>query len=466
MLIKQNKFYIESLGCAKNQVDSEIMIASLCDQGFVYSETPEDADIILINTCGFIEPAKEESIVTSLDLRSRFPDKKIIMAGCLIERYKDELAEDMPEIDGFLGNKNPEETGTGVMQIIHQSTNAQDTVVNHQSTDVNHQGTDAQNAALMPLEPGKAGRVLKRTRFLSYPGTAFVKIAEGCNNRCTYCTIPLIRGNLESRGIREIIDEVTHFLSLGIKEIILVAQDTGSYSLDKPGGDDIISLVSGLLNLDVSYWLRLLYIHPDRFPKELLGFAQKDPRFLPYFDLPFQHASPRILSLMGRKGDPETYLDLIRNIRTTLPGAIIRSTFLTGFPGETEEDFRILTGFQQKAEIDWLGVFTYSREEDTPAYSYPKRVAKSLALKRKKIIEQHQIPITSARLSRFVGKEVDVLVEEAVENEELYIGRGYMNAPDVDGLVVLKGVGLIPGTIVRARIIRINNVDIEAMVVT
>ncbi|MBN2536305.1 MAG: 30S ribosomal protein S12 methylthiotransferase RimO [Spirochaetales bacterium] len=429
-----------SLGCAKNQVDSEIMISSLCQEGFSYVETPEAADIIIVNTCGFIEPAKEESIVTGLELKARFPGKKIILAGCLTERYKETLKKELPEIDGFFGNKNPETAGIRVKQIINSTGS----------------GKMEEN----PVMPG----TMKRTRLLSYPGSAYVKIAEGCNNRCAYCTIPDIRGELKSRPVKEISDEIREFLYRGIVEINLVAQDTGSFGLDKDEGENIISLLATLSRIDGRFWIRLLYIHPDRFQDNMLELFKTDARFLPYFDLPFQHASPRILKMMGRKGNADSYLHLIKKIRKELPDAVIRSTFLTGFPGETDEDFHILTDFQHRAELTWLGIFTYSREEGTPAFSFPGKVRKTTAEKRKRLLEQNQIRITEQALSRFVGKELDVLIEEPVKNEGMFIGRGYFHAPDVDGLVVVNGTGLVPGTIVHTRIIRQNNLDLEAVV--
>lgn len=432
---------IISLGCAKNQVDSEMMIASLCQEGYSYVETPEAADIIIVNTCGFIESAKEESIVTSLELRARFPEKKIIIAGCLTERYQEALQKELPEINAFIGNKNPENTGIKVRNIMNNT-----------------------NITGIP-EVQKIRGVIKRILLLSYPGSAYVKIAEGCNNQCTYCTIPFIRGGLKSRSIKEIKDEISELLARGIMEINLVAQDTGSFGLDKEDGEDIICLFNTLSSINRRFWLRLLYIHPDRFPVKILEIFKKDKRFLPYFDLPFQHASPHVLKMMGRRGDPDQYLDLIKKIRKELPDAVIRSTFLAGFPGETDEDFRVLTDFQNKAELTWLGVFAYSREEGTPAYAFPGRIKKSVAQKRKIVIEQNQIRITEQLLTRFVGKEIDVLIEEPVKNEAMFIGRGYMHAPDVDGLVVVNGTGLIPGTIVRTRIIRRNHFDLEAVVV-
>jgi ribosomal protein S12 methylthiotransferase len=445
--MNNHTFYIESLGCSKNQVDSEVMIASLCKEGFLYTEEPENASIIIINTCGFIASAIEESIVTSLEFKTRFPEKKVFVAGCLTERYADELRREMPEMDGFIGNKMAAEAGVLLKALLESG----DGVGNP--------------AGLHTIVPGGNGEVPERTRFLSFPGSAYVKIAEGCNNCCTYCAIPLIRGRLKSRDIDTIANEARLLLAKGMKELILVSQDTGSFGRDREEKGDIIALIHTLLAIDAPFWLRLLYIHPDRFPDQLLAIGEQDPRFLPYFDIPFQHASAGVLSRMGRTGNREIYLDLIRRIRSRIPRAVIRSTFLTGFPGETDEDFQVLIDFQEKAEIDWLGVFTYSREEGTPAFSFPDQVKEQTAVKRKKILEQNQLGITEKRLARHVGTYLDVLIEEPVINEPMYLGRSYIQAPEVDGLVVVNSESLTPGDIVRVRILRQNHLDLEGVVV-
>ncbi len=307
------------------------------------------------------------------------------------------------------------------------------------------------------------GRPYERAHLLSYPGSAYVKIAEGCSNRCTYCAIPLIRGELASRSRAEIIDEARGLLDRGARELVLIAQDLGSWGRDL-GEARLTNLLEDLSRLPGDFWVRLLYIHPDHFPPGLLDLMAGDARFLPYFDLPFQHAAPDILLAMGRRNDPARNVGLVTEIRARLPDAVIRSTFLLGFPGETDADFDILLDFQERLRPDWLGSFTYSREEETPAYEMGGRVTKAVAEKRKEELERRQTGITDRALDRYVGRTLDVLVEERVQGEELSLGRAYLQAPDVDGLVVVRGT-FDAGRMVRVRIDRRNGVDLEGGVV-
>jgi ribosomal protein S12 methylthiotransferase len=306
-----------------------------------------------------------------------------------------------------------------------------------------------------------------RRNTLNFPGSVYIKIAEGCANNCTYCAIPLIRGTLVSREIGDILEEVESFLEKGIHEFNFIGQDLASFGVDR-GGRELERLLRGISELEGDFWIRLLYMHPDHFPLEILSLCNDDVRILPYFDIPFQHASAKVLRRMGRKGDAEGYLDLISRIRDSVSSAVIRSTFLTGFPGETGEDFRTLLDFQQRAKLDWAGVFTYSREEGTPAYRYRgalgTRLARGTMNKRRMILERNQQEITAARLDRFLGRQFDVLVEENILGEELSLGRMYAQAPEVDGLVVLRSSRITPGTVVKANISRRNGLDLEAEV--
>ncbi len=423
---REDAFYIESLGCAKNQVDSEVMIAVLEAAGWRAADSPEDADVILVNTCGFIADAKKESIETVLSLRARFPSKKIYVAGCLVQRYPEELKAEMPEMDGFMESRDPSQAAVFL------------------------EGGRAKTETSFP----------ERRRLLSFPGSAYVKVAEGCDNRCAYCAIPLIKGGLQSRPRESVRAEVRGLLDRGIREIVLVAQDLGSYGADR-GARELPALLADLSALKGDFWVRLLYIHPDNFPAEILPLMGEDPRLLPYFDIPFQHASPRILEAMGRRGEPERNLDLIRAIRAALPGAVIRSTFLVGFPGETAEDFDDLMSFQSAAALDWMGAFTFSREEDTPAYTMRGAVTPKTARERKGALEDAQTAITEKALDRFIGRKLFVLIEEPVSGSSMSIGRAYLQAPEVDGLTVVTGGSPAGGAMVRARITRRNGLDLE-----
>ncbi len=429
------------------------MIAALEEAGWRYTPELSSADLLIINTCAFIVPAKEESINAVMQMRRLYPSKRILLAGCLSQRYASVLSSELPEVDGIFGNRSPRrvvELVDGVMA--------------------------GKRPVLVPggseREAGTrgAGQPL-RGRLLSFPGSAYLKIAEGCANRCTFCAIPLIRGDLASRPIAEIEAEAAELAAGGAREIVLVAQDSASYGSDRPGenGGGLGNLLERLLAIEGDFWLRLLYFHPDRFDLRLLDLFTSEPRLLPYFDLPFQHAAASVLRRMGRKGASEPYLELIAAIRSRLPAAVIRSTFLVGFPGEGEEEFAQLLRFQQRAEIDWLGVFPYSREEGTPAYRMKvpaeKRARRAELLRRVAAVEEAQLPITERRLNRFVGKRLDVLVEERISGEPLAIGRAYLHAPEVDGSVVVRSEGEppAPGERVSCEILRRNGIDLEAI---
>ncbi len=454
----RRSFHIESLGCAKNQVDAETMIAALEGAGWTLAAGPDDADLIIVNTCGFISSARKESIETTLALKARRPGTRLIMAGCLAERYPGELRRELPEVDGFLGVGDP----AGILALVDGKDGMPAGAPGRTPEDRDQRPADPDQR---PADPDRAAgtparRSYDRVHLLSFPGSAYVKIAEGCDNRCTYCAIPLIRGPLASRENRSIVQEIRGLLQRGTRELILVAQDLGSFGRDR-GGPGLARLLEQIAGIPGDFWVRLLYIHPDHFPREILDLQAVDPRFIPYYDIPFQHASPAILRSMGRRPDASRNLDLLVEIRARVPGAVIRSTFLTGFPGETDDDFDRLLEFQERARLDWLGVFTYSREEDTPAYGMKDRVTRALAEERKSELERRQIPITAAALDSWVGTCLDVLGEEQVDGQDLSLGRSRLQAPDVDGLVVLHGARA-PGTRLRARIVRRNGVDLEA----
>jgi len=290
----------------------------------------------------------------------------------------------------------------------------------------------------------------------------YVKLAEGCGNRCSYCAIPLIRGGLVSRSRADILEEVRGLLERGVYELVLIAQDLASFGLER-GQAELVPLLKEVLRLPGRFWVRLLYLHPDHVPDGLLDVVESDERILPYFDLPFQHASASVLARMGRSGSGRRYLELVDSIRRRLPEAVLRSTFLVGFPGESEEDFRELEAFQQAAALDWAGVFSYSREEGTRAAALRPRVPAPEVRRRRQVLERAQESITVGRLERQVGRVLEVLVEEAVQGEGLYLGRAYLHAPEVDGLVVVKAAGLEPGATVRARITARRGMDLEAV---
>lgn len=433
-------FYVESLGCSKNQVDAENIISTLVDTGWISVDVPDDAQLIIVNTCGFIKSAKEESINTILDFTTAYPGKKVLAAGCLSERYNQQLMEMIPELAGVFGSMAP----SHIPEVLESVFNDEKPVVIPE-TDLS---------------------VTPRKKFFSFDRSVYVKIAEGCNNRCSFCAIPIIKGDLKSRPFDDVLTEIKQLINDGAFELNLIAQDLAGYGTDL-GTRDLPRLLRAISAIEGDFWIRLLYIHPDRFIDEVVDIVAGDKRFLPYFDIPFQHASEKILRKMGRRGTAQSHLEMIQSIKTRLPEAVFRTTFMTGFPGENRSDFKNLLEFQKKAEINWVGFFTYSREEDTPAWSYrgalSSKLSEKKALKRKAVLEEKQTLITQRLLDAFIGGEYDVLIEEKVGEENLYLGRTYFQAPEVDGLTVLHSETIRPGDVVRAKIIKRNGMDLEAV---
>lgn len=421
------------------------MIGALERAGHRIVEDPGEASVIIVNTCGFIQPAKQESIDVSLQFVTDYPHTPVVMAGCLSQRYAADLDAEMPELTGFLGNRAPDR----IVDELHRVFAGERVVIDRAPT------TDP------PL----------RTRLLSLPGSAYLKVAEGCNNRCSFCAIPLIRGGQRSRAIRSIVAEANALLDSGVTEINLVAQDLGSFGRDR-GRTELVDMLRALTADPRQFWLRLLYIHPEHLPTDLLSLMSDDPRILPYFDLPFQHSSQQVLAAMGRSGNAERYLALLQQVRETVPDAVIRSTALVGFDREDEAAFAELCEFQEAAHFDWLGVFVYSPEEGTPAYRATPtgrparngRPSAKVAAERRDHLMQRQQTISAQQMQRFVGRTLDVLVEEMVSEEPLALGRAFPHAPEVDGAVVVHATDDVrPGAVTQCNVVRSNGLDLEAM---
>ena len=441
-----SNFYIENLGCAKNQVDAELIIATLKDRGWVYcADKPEDADLIIVNTCGFIKSAQEEAVDTLLRAKKDYPGKKIVAAGCLAQRWADTLPHLIPEIDGVFGNRAPERAGEAVDDVL------------------------AGKRPVFTPEAGSSGTL--RRDFFGFKRSVYLKIADGCNHRCRFCAIPLIKGPLVSRRVDDVVNEARALLDDGAFEINLVAQDLSSFGSDgrnlKEG--KLLELLKALvctLPADQPFWLRLLYLHPDVFPFEILDVMTDEQRIIPYFDIPFQHASAAVLRKMGRSGDASSYLKLIRTIRHRLPDAVIRSTFLVGHPGEGKKEFEDLLRFQDEAQLDWLGVFAWSREEGTAAArdrgALASRILAPWAEKRRYRIEAHQKAITESRMARWIGRSLPVLIEEKVKDENLAIGRTFFQAPEVDGNTVVHSGEADAGDVVNTQLYQVTGIDIQA----
>lgn len=462
------KFFLDQHGCAKNQVDGELLISHLeGSKDFEYVQTmdPSEADFIIVNSCGFINSAKEESINAVLEAKKNYPDAKIILAGCLAERYGKDFKENFEEIDGILGNGD----------ISKITAVAEEVLKDKKSFEKKEQ---------------KGVCCGNRNTILSFPGTAFVKITEGCNNRCSFCAIPIIRGELRSRPVDEIIEEIKSLIDSGVFEINLIGQDLAAFGTDfiEAGnekcrciGSDfnespLCTLLKEISSLKGKFAVRLLYIHPDHFNFDIIPVIKNDHRILPYFDIPVQSGDNEIIRKMNRKGTSDIYTMMFKKIRSELPEASIRTTFLAGFPGETDEMAENTRNFLKTIEPEWSGCFPYSKEEDTPAFKMKPQISKKVSQKRADELVRIQQEITKKRLSERVGKEYNILIEEIVpipegsgETEGFAIGRAWFQAPEVDGNVVVRydtddenAVNSIkPGRLVKVFIDASGDVDLE-----
>ncbi len=438
------KIYIESLGCAKNQVDSEILLSYALENGYERTEEVSEADVIVVNTCGFIQSAKEESINTFFGLKEKNPGAKIILAGCLAQRYGETM--ELEEADAIFGNHDLS-LFPSVLKSVEEK----------------------KREIVVPEYPDPDRERDERKELLSFPRSAYLKISEGCNHCCSYCAIPIIRGPLRSRPFEYVVKEAERLIKSGVYEINVVAQDLGAYGLDLYGKSRFVELMDKLSSLDGDFVLRMLYIHPDTFPLDLIDLVASRKKILPYFDIPVQHADKAVLKSMKRTGSGDEYAALFNKIREKNPDAVIRTTLMLGYPGEDRAAFEELLDFIEKAQPDWMGSFLYSREEDTPAYKMRNQKdhdkAQREAKKWQKELEEKQSLITERRLERFVGREYTALVEELIEGEELAIGRIYSEAPDVDGLTVIMGRGLKSGDVVRVGIRSVRGVDLEGILI-
>lgn len=437
--------YITTLGCSKNLVDSELLVNALEEEGLRLVNDPSEAEVIVINTCGFIEASQQESVNAILEaeeLKRKGSCRILAVTGCLPQRFGNELSESLPEIDIVLGTGN-------FLQLPALLRNWENNRQRGQRV--------CEITAPDLCYPEAAKRKL-----LTPKHSVYLKIAEGCSNCCSYCVIPFIRGKYRSRPMETIIEEAILLSQNGAREINLIAQDTSAYGCDLVPPQDLAGLLDGLTNIDNLGWLRILYTYPTRISKRLLEVIRDENEICKYLDLPLQHCNEDILKRMNRTGDCNGLLELIGTIREIVPDISLRTTFITGFPGETEREFEELMAFVEKAQFDWVGVFPYSPQEGTPAYDLKPRVSKKEAQKRADALMDLQSGITQKRISRFVGREVPVLVEgKAEENHEVYLGRTQGQAPEVDGLVYVQGASRQDiGQFVPVRIVRADNYDL------
>ncbi len=425
--------YIETLGCSKNQVDSEKILSLVTNKGYQIVEDPEDADYIIINTCAFIHKARLEAINTIFDL-VKYKEKrckKIIVCGCFAQKYYKEIKEEIKEIDAIFGVGD-------ISKIV-------DVIKND----------------IPILIPDFVSDDLIERNIIGFPGTAYLKISDGCNNHCSYCSIPSIRGNLRSRSKDSILKELEFLKNKGIKEIILIAQDTTNYGLDR-GKRELKNLIIEIeKNLNKDDWLRILYMHPDHIDDELLHALSEAKNFVPYFDIPFQSGSNRILKLMNRKGTFESYLALLDKIRKIFKNPVFRSTFITGFPSETEEDYKKTLEFIKLSNLDWVGGFEYSEEEGTEALQLKGFINEKTKRKRLKNLLDLSETLSFKNLQRFLNTKQKVIIEEKIENENLYLGRFFGQAPEVDGLTVIDAEEkpLVPGNFYEVYLKKVNGKD-------
>ena len=402
-----------SLGCSKNLVDTEVMLRRLYDAGFEIVPDESEAEIIIVNTCGFIESAKQESIDNILDvakLREWGKCRGVIATGCLVERYREEVMRELPEVDALVG--------VGSLEDIVDACNA---VLRGEKY-----------TSFRDKETAKLGgeRILT-----TEDHTAYLKIAEGCDNLCTYCAIPLIRGKMRSRAIEDIVKEAQELEELGVKELNLIAQDSSRYGLDLYGEYKLAELVRAICRETNIPWIRLLYCYPDKITDELIFEMKNNPRLLNYIDIPIQHISDPVLRRMNRHGGESLIRETVLKLRREVPGIVLRTTAMVGFPGESEEDFEKLCLFVKEARFERFGAFTYSAEEGTPAADFDGEIDEQTKQDRYDILMQTQLTVTEDINESHVGKTLEVLCEGFDTVAEIYYGRSYMDAPDVDGRV-------------------------------
>lgn len=459
-MAKDKFLYIENLGCAKNQVDAEVMAHNLEKDGWMLTNDASLASLIIVNTCGFIESAREESIDSFFSLKEQYPNAKIIVSGCLAQRYAQDLATQLPEANGVFGNRNLAEINTFVQEVENQPELVQ-------SKKSKAKTSQSKPVVLTPQYPDPDSESDERNKLFNFPGSAYLKISEGCNHRCGYCAIPLIRGSLRSRPKNAVLTEAKRLIASGIKELNLIAQDLAAYGTDWDGQSHFCELLKDITALKGDFKVRMLYIHPDAFPMELIGLVKNNPKIIPYFDIPFQHASPKLLVPMKRTGNRLVYEKLIDTIRRELDNCVIRTTIMLGFPGDSKEDFDEVYKFVEHCRFNWMGSFLYSREEGTYAWDLTTEEEHKALIKRAKTwqkkLEKLQEKISSQRLEEFVGQECNVLIEELIDGEDLTIGRIWAQAPEVDGLTVVMGRDMVPGQVYRCGIRKVNGIDLEAV---
>ena len=434
-----------SLGCSKNLCDTEVMLHHLHRAGFEITFEPEEAEIVIVNTCGFIESAKQESIDNILDaaaLKQWGKCKHVIATGCLAERYREQVMEELPEVEAMVGVGSLEDIAEACRAVMR----------GEKYTSFKDKNTSKLGG----------GRVLTTA-----PHTAYLKIAEGCDNRCTYCAIPLIRGGFRSRTIEDIVNEAKQLERSGVVELNLIAQDTSRYGLDIYGEYSLARLVREICKETSIPWIRLLYCYPDKITDELIAEMRDNPRLVKYMDIPIQHISDSVLERMNRHGTKALITEVVEKLRREIPGVTLRTTAMVGFPGEREEDFVELCEFIKEARFERFGAFTYSAEEDTPAAEMEGQVDEQVKQDRYDILMQTQLTVVEERTAELVGREIEVLCDGWDAVAEIYHGRSMADAPDVDGRIYFAAErgSVAPGYFVRVHIDEAVDYDLVGTIV-
>lgn len=438
------KFHLVSLGCDKNLVDAEFMLGELTQNGYVFTDDENEADVIVINTCCFISDAKQESINTIIELAQLKENnlKALVVTGCLGERYAKEIMEEIPEVDAVVGTS----ASDSVLDAVKQALEGNKVVMR-------------QDLSRLPK--------FKSNRVITTPGHyEYLKIAEGCDKCCTYCIIPKIRGSYRSVPMEALVEQAQQLANDGVKELIIVAQETTLYGTDLYGKKALPELLCKLSEIDGIEWIRLQYAYPEELTDEIIEVMSTNKKVCNYIDIPIQHASDSILKRMGRRTSEADLRNIIAKLRNNIPDICIRTTLITGFPGETQEDFEQMYRFVNEMEFDRLGVFAYSQEENTPAALFEDQIDEEVKQTRRDEIYELQQAICFENAARMEGKVLDVLIEGYLPDDDVYVGRSYMDAPDVDGFVfVYSDRQLITGDMVTVRITDAREYDLEGVIV-
>ncbi len=435
-----------SLGCDKNTVDSEIMLQLLTDHGYEIIKEDDKAQVIVINTCAFIQDAQEESINTIIEMgeyKKNGACQALIVTGCLAQRFAAEIAEELPEVDAVVGTGSYEEIVAVADELLA------------------HPGVKVQRLT----SPDERDLTYHKRLLTTVGYYEYLKIAEGCNNHCTYCIIPKLRGKYRSRASEEILKEARELVGQGVKEVMIVAQDITRYGADRPGEKNLPELLKALCKISDLQWIRLLYCYPEEITDELIKVVAEEEKVLPYFDMPIQHCSNTVLKRMGRRNTKESMLQLIKKLRKEIPYVSLRTTLIVGFPGETEEEFQELYDFVEEVKFDRLGVFSYSQEEGTPAARMKEQVPQEIKEIRRHKIMELQRRISAQVSEKMVGQEVEVLIEGKLPEKEpegwVYTGRTFRDAPEIDGFIFITDPDdLRSGDMIRCRVLGAYEYDL------